>query len=142
MDHQAFCKDFQTACGNKENPIPPMLSHSNDASASPVSTSVKTPNLDFHGIDWFASQNGNAFDPVLFADYRDPQESIMSSEFGFFSDAFPMPDFGGSPVQPLETNLPKKRDLMQEMDEATDGKEQEVVPGETPTQYLTCTKLW
>ena len=48
-----------------------------------------------NGIDWLAQQNGGQFDPVLFGDYREPQEAITSGDYGFFGDSFPRYDFGG-----------------------------------------------
>ena len=140
---KAFCKEFQTACGNKENPVPPMMSSiSNETSAR---TTVAKPFwTDFQGIDWLASQNGGAFDPVLFGDYRDPQETIMNADFGgFFNDAFPIPDFSSPLTTPHETNLPRKKDLMQEIEDQQEGKESEVVvPADAPKQFLTCNMLW
>lgn len=136
-----FCDEFATACGTKENPVPLMMSQSNESSAP--FTAVKTPGLDFHGIDWMATQNGGAFDPVLFADYRDPQDNIMNGEFGnFFDEAFPALDFSTPSTVPLETALPRKRDLMQQIEDQLDGRDPEVVPGETPKQFLTCNMLW
>lgn len=140
---KAFCEIFQTACGNKENPIPLMMSESNVTSAP--STTVKTPGSELPSFDWLASQNGGAFDPVLFADYRDPQESIMNGGFGdFFNDAFPSLDGVTSPAitsQEPNTYLPRKRDLLQEIETQSE-KEPEVVPGETRKQFLTCNMLW
>ncbi len=49
-----------------------------------------------NGIDWMAQQNGGRFDPVLFGDYREPQEAITSGDYGFFSDAFPTYNFSTS----------------------------------------------
>ena len=99
---------------------------------------------DFQGIDWLASQNGGAFDPVLFGDYRDPQESIMNSDFGgFFSDAFPLADFGSPLTTPHETNLPPKKDLMKEIEDRQEGREPEInLSEEAPKQFLTCNMLW
>ena len=142
---EAFCKDFQTACGNKKNPVPPMISESNKSPASASSNhQPTTPGFDSNTIDWFANQNGGVFDPVLFGDYRDPQENIMNGDFGFFDNAFTMPaDLNSeSHTTPLETTLPKKKDLMQQIEDQQAGKEQEVVPGENPKQFLTCNMLW
>jgi AP-1-like factor len=44
-------------------------------------------------FDWLAQQNGGQFDPVLFGDYREPQDAITSGDYGFFSDALPFFDF-------------------------------------------------
>ena len=48
-----------------------------------------------NGIDWLAQQNGGQFDPVLFGDYREPQEAITSGDYGYFSDSFPRYGFSG-----------------------------------------------
>ena len=138
---QAFREQLNTVCGTIDNPIPASFAQPNNASLSP--TLAKTPGSEFQGIDWLAQQNGGAFDPVLFGDYRDPQDNIMSGDFGgFFNDAFPIPDFG-SPLNPTNLATPgRKRDLMQEIEDQQEGKEPEVVPGETPKQLLTCNMLW
>ena len=149
-NQEAFCKDFQTACGNKANPVP--LTMSNVSNEIPALTPALTTqsldsSLDFNGFDWLANQNGGAFDPILFGDYREPQESVMNSDINFFNDAFPaLQDFNSPQNQtqttPLETNLPKKKDLMQEIEDQQAGKEPEVVPGDERQQFLTCNLLW
>ncbi|MCJ1405273.1 DNA-binding transcription factor yap1 [Xylographa trunciseda] len=134
-----FCDQFAKACGTTANPVPLMMSESNETSASSI---VKTPS-DFQGIDWMAAQNGGAFDPVLFADYRDPQDNIMSGDFGaFFDEAFPALDFASPSATVLEPAVPKKRDLMQQIEDQQAGKEIEIVPGEGAKQFLTCNMLW
>lgn len=143
-NHEQFCKEFSKACGNKENPVPPLLFDSNQTPASTTSTGPpQTPLPDAQGFDWLATQNGGGFDPVLFGDYRDPQQSIMNGDFGgFFQDAFDVPDFPSDTAQPLESIQPKKRDLMKEIEDQQAGKQSEVVPGENPKQFLTCNMLW
>ena len=137
---KAFCNLLSTACGTKDNPIPLEMSQSNKTSSAITAT---TPGSDFLGIDWMAQQNGGAFDPVLFGDYRDPQDSIMNGDFGaFFNDAFPIPDLHSPSNTMLEPKLPPKKTLMDEIDEQQSGKEPEVVPGEAPKQFLTCNLLW
>ena len=134
-----FCDDFATACGTTANPVPLMMSKSNGVSASPI---VQIPG-EVQGIDWMAAQNGGTFDPVLFADYRDPQDNIMNGDFGaFFDEAFPALDFASPSTTTLEPRLPKKQDLMQRIEDQQAGKEPEVVPGEGPKQFLTCNMLW
>lgn len=55
---------------------------------------MMSPTNDLNGIDWLAQQNGGQFDPVLFGDYRDPQDNIMNTNLGdFFNDAFLTQDF-------------------------------------------------
>lgn len=107
------------------------------------STTLKNSGTDFQSFDWLASQNGGAFDPILFGDYREPQENIMNGDLGvFFNDAFPTPEFLAPSTSSLETMLPRKRDLMQEIDDQQAGKEPEVVPGDRRKQFLTCNMLW
>ena len=135
----AFCKMLGTACGTIDNPIPQAMNQSNQTSSA---TSVATPSNDLQGFDWLAQQtqqNGGVFDPVLFSDYRDPQETIMnfSGSGDFFNDAFP--DFMGTSGVPLDTTLPKKKDLIKEMDKQAE--KEEVVPGGFK-QFLTCNMLW
>jgi AP-1-like factor len=138
---EQFCEQFAQACGNKDDPIPPTLKQSNIPAAT--ATLTKTPALEFPGFDWMAAQNGGNFNPVLFGDYRDPQENIMSADFGdFFNEAFPMPDIGSPLNVPLEPALPKKVDLMKQIEENANGAEPEVVPADGPKQFLTCNMLW
>ena len=138
----AFCDDFQKACGTKEDPVPLMMIQSNEISAP--SSAVKTPGDEFHGIDWMAAQNGGTFDPILFGDYRDPQDNILNgAEFGaFFDDAFPTPDFASPSASSLDTALPRKKDLMQQIEDQQAGKDSEIVPGNHPKQFLNCNMLW
>ncbi|KAI9844249.1 MAG: DNA-binding transcription factor yap1 [Thelocarpon superellum] len=57
------------------------------------SATLSTPGSDLNGIDWLAQQNGGQFDPVLFGDYREPQDAITSGEYdSYFNEAFPLPD--------------------------------------------------
>jgi len=89
--------------------------------------------IDFNGIDWFAQQNGNQFDPQLFGDYREPQENILSGEGfndSFFNDAFPLPEF----ASPFNTATSPRKDKQVE--------EEEVVPGDDRSQLLTCNNIW
>lgn len=105
---------------------------------------VKSPTTDVNGIDLMAQQNGGQFDPVLFGDYRDPQGSILDSNFGidFFNDAFLSQDFS-TPFNTGEVVSPSpKRDLMKEVEARRDGGNEEVAPEEKPRQFLTCDKIW
>lgn len=125
------------ACGNSNNPIPRTMSESS------ASGNLDNPLLDVNGIDWFAQQNNNQFDPQLFGDYREPQESILSGEgFSdtFFSEAWPLPDFH-SPFNAAQSPAPPKKDLVQQIDEKQN-EEEEVVPGEDTSQMLSCNTIW
>lgn len=102
---------------------------------------AKSPAADINGIDWMAQQNGGAFDPVLFGDYRDPQDNILNNNaFGdFFNDAFPLQDFG----TPYYTgDAPPKKDLMQEIEIRKDASPSELRPENDKKQFLPCDKLW
>ncbi|KAG7007599.1 AP-1-like transcription factor napA [Physcia stellaris] len=111
------------------------------------------------GFDWMAQQNGGQFDPVLFNDYRDPQDNIMNGDFGdFFNDAFLTQDFespfntGEALSDPLQqppaaptattTTASTKPDLMKEVEAAQNANDDpEVVPAEKPS-FINCDKLW
>ncbi|OAL61840.1 bZIP transcription factor AP-1/Yap1 [Trichophyton rubrum] len=94
-------------------------------------------------FDWLAQQNGGHFDPVLFGDYRDPQDAVLSQDFsGFFDDAFPLPDLGAfDAATPGSTaKTPGKTDAPVTTVDIDD--DEEVVPGEDRSQMLSCTKIW
>ncbi|KAK2745162.1 DNA-binding transcription factor yap1 [Onygenales sp. PD_40] len=144
---ETFCKKLGSACGCAENPIPAALSHSNDRLQSPDKNDNNN-NLGEDGLlgfDWLAQQNGGNFDPILFADYRDPQEAVLGQEFGsFFNEAFPLPDLD-SPLhafaEPNSTAAPKN-DLIQQIDHNLEANDEEVVPAVDRSQMMSCTKIW
>lgn len=123
-----FCEKLNMACGNSNNPIPRTISES-------TTGTFHEPGFDINGIDWFAQQNGNQFDPQLFGDYREPQENILANDFsdGFFNDAFSMPEFN-SPYNTATSPATSRKD------KAVD--EEEVVPADDPSQLLTCNTIW
>ena len=88
-----------------------------------------------------AQQNGGTFDPVLFGDYRDPQDNILNnSAFGdFFNDAFPLQDFG-TPYYTGEE--PPKKDLMQEIEVQKTVKSSEKGLPDGKKKLMDCEKLW
>jgi AP-1-like factor len=127
------------ACGNINNPVPAARDKSKSHSvSSDQPASVEDP----VAFDWLAQQNGGQFDPVLFGDWREPQDAVLSQDFGsFFNDAFPLPDLG-SPSHNLSeaaTQQHPKKDLIAQIDSRLD---EEVVPGEDKSQMLSCTKIW
>ena len=130
-----------SACGNTADPIPPILSETNTLSA--FSSSLKSPVSDVNGIDWMAQQNGGQFDPVLFGDYRDPQDNILNNTFDdFFVDAYPSQDFA-SPYNTGDAPAAEpKRDLMKEIEIKQNGTDDEVAPREKPENFMSCDKLW
>ena len=138
---RSFCDKLAIACGNSESPVPCMISMSN-CSAYPTGSAI-TPALGPNSFNWFAQQNGGAFDPILFGDFRESQDAIASQDFGaFFNDAFPLPELG-SPEHNFNevAQSPAKPDLMAQVEAVQDGKE-EVVPAENTSKMITCNKIW
>ncbi len=133
-----FCDKLNMACGNPNNPIPRTMSETRGNSGS-----LETPAFDINGIDWFAQQNGNQFDPQLFGGYREPQENILAGESfndNFFSEAFAPPDFS-SPFNIAPSPVPPKKDLVAQIDEKQI-EDDEVVPGEDRSAMLNCNTIW
>ncbi|THV48131.1 hypothetical protein BGAL_0266g00060 [Botrytis galanthina] len=135
----SFCEKLNMACGNPNNPIPRTMSEPGINSGN-----LETAVFDVNGIDWFAQQNNNQFDPQLFGDYREPQNNVLSNDpfaldDGFFADAFEMPDFN----TPFNVPSPAttKKDLVQQIDEKQN-EDNEVVPGEDRSTMLTCNTIW
>lgn len=97
--------------------------------------------FDTNGINWLAQQNNNGFDPVLFGDYRETQDNVLSQDFGsFFNDAYPLPDLG-SPLHnynDVTAEPTAKNDLMRQVNMAKDAEE--VVPN--TDKPMTCNKIW
>lgn len=170
----SFCEKLNMACGNPRNPIPRAMSNS-AGSKSNGASAQSTPNAGvamtttiatganvtstsdaLKGIDYFATQNGGGFDPVLFGDYRDSQAAIVGDgDFtgGFFNDALPsaIGDFG-SPFN-WDTNMStgltpaiQKPNPMEEAirhaDAIAEGNDEEIVPGDNLDNMLTCHNIW
>lgn len=142
---KSFCAQLGLACGNINNPIPAAREHTmqtpNDSGNTVGSMDGSTD--ESSGIDWLTQQNGGQFDPVLFGDWREPQDAILSQDFGtFFNDAFPLPDLGSPSHNITEaTNEPtQKKDLLSLIDDKLN--EDEVVPGEDKSKMLSCNKIW
>lgn len=147
---KSFCAQLGMACGNIRNPVPAV--RDNRSKSRSVSSGQPTPidgpteggDSQDLGIDWLAHQNGGQFDPVLFGDWREPQDAVLSQDFGsFFNEAFPLPDLG-SPSHNLSEvatdAAPPKKNLVAQIDSKLE--EDEVVPGEDQSQMLSCTKIW
>ncbi|KAL1591685.1 DNA-binding transcription factor yap1 [Paraconiothyrium brasiliense] len=137
-----FCDKLNMACGNTRNPVPRAKSQSD---ARPPAGATKSPATvpDPVGFDFFANQNGGNFDPTLFGDYRDSQNAIVGDgDFsnGFFNDAFPIADYG-SPFHFGDTPAVQKPNPLEEIERIQDGDD-EVVPGDDPSQLLNCHKIW
>ncbi|RAL13737.1 putative bZIP transcription factor AP-1/Yap1 [Aspergillus homomorphus CBS 101889] len=143
---ESFCAQLGMACGNIKNPIPAVRHSSVSATNTPSQPnqgSTETPAPE-PALDVLAQQNGGQFDPVLFGDWREPQDAILSQDFGtFFDDAFPLPDLGSPSHNFSEVTSQQqqpKKNLIAEIDSKLD--EDEVVPGEDQTQMMSCTKIW
>lgn len=135
-----FCDKLNMACGNPNNPVPRTISMS-ETGVNPAN--FDPPLFDINGIDWFAQQNGNQFDPQLFGDYREPQDNILAGETftdNFFSDAFALPEFN-SPFNMAPSPAPPKKDLVQQIDEKQN-EDDEVVPAEDRSKLLNCNTIW
>jgi AP-1-like transcription factor len=133
-----LCHEISRACGCAEDPIPPILNPSNgvDLAGYGNTNGLSSGNE----INWMAQQNGTAFDPVLFGDYRENQDNVLSQDFGtFFNDAYPLPDLG-SPLHNYTEVAPEaaKVDLIRQVDAAKEGEE--VVPAND--NPMTCNKIW
>lgn len=149
---QAFYAELEKACGCAEDPIPPVFArageepHSFQQRTSPENNNGNDGNNnnkdethDPTGLDWLIQQNGGQFDPALFNDYREPQDAVLSQEFGggFFDDAFPFPnfDYGGPPAPP-------KTDMAGQVDFNLSAPNDEVVPADDRSKMMSCTKIW
>ncbi|ESZ89908.1 BAP1, transcription factor bZIP [Sclerotinia borealis F-4128] len=135
----SFCEKLNMACGNPNNPIPVTMSEPGINSGNEV-----TATFDVNGIDWFAQQNNNQFDPQLYGDYREPQNNVLLNDpfaldDGFFADAFDMPDFNSPFNVPSPTAT--KKDLVTQIDEKQN-EDEEVVPGEDRSTMLSCNTIW
>lgn len=143
----SFCEKLKMACGTPSNPVPRTMSESGVTSGNfqTLDFGLKTPSFDINGIDWFAQQNGNQFDPQLFGDYRESQNNILTGglyDDSFFAEAFSLPEFNSSsPFNLTASPAAPKKDLVQEIDQKLN-QEEEVVPGEDRSKLLTCNSMW
>lgn len=98
--------------------------------------------LDFsnNSFDWMVQQNnGGQFDPQLFGDYREPQENIMANPTfdDLFNDSLEADFF--TPYNMASPNLPKKTNIIDEIDAAKDNVDDD--PTMTKTN-MSCNQLW
>lgn len=135
----SFCAQLGLACGNISNPIPAVRNSSVSATNTPQEQPAQSEDA---GLDLLAQQNGGQFDPVLFGDWREPQDAVLSQDFGtFFDDAFPLPDLGSPSHNFNELMDPSahKKNPVAGLDKLD---EDEVVPGEDQSQMMSCNKIW
>lgn len=97
-----------------------------------------------------AQQNGGQFDPALFGDYRDPQDAVLSNDFGgFFDDAFALPDLGasnfysyGDTASPVPKADLSKETLENKINEAPKDVAAEKTASSKRPAWVTCGNLW
>ena len=89
-----------------------------------------------------AQQNGGQFDPVLFGDYRDPQDNILNTFGDYFNDAFPLNDFASPYNAGDAISQPGKKDFMKEIEVQRNGSPGKMPKTEADKQYLGFDKLW
>jgi AP-1-like factor len=98
--------------------------------------------LDFNNnsFDWLVQQNnGGQFDPQLFGDYREPQESVMThSTFDdLFNDSLEADFF--TPYNIANSpNHPKKMNLIDEID----AKQNSIDDDPSNKSNMSCNQLW
>lgn len=157
-----FCEKLSMVCGSSDNPVPRTIAKSPEmqfpiaTTTNTFGTTGQTPNYDYNSLDWFAAQNNNAFDPQLFGDYRESQDSILSNTLyddTFFNEAFALPadmntfNFDpsvavASPDEIAHPDTCPKKGLMAQIDDKLAGNDddEEVVPSDG--NMLTCTTMW
>lgn len=148
-----FCEKLGAiACGNPRNPVPVDLDSNTLPNLNEVIPKPDASARNSYNISTMAAQNGGAFDPVLFNDYRDPMtQSNIDLNMSFFDDAFPISGFSlGSPL-PESPEIEKKEMEMkknapaglQEVDEAESDDDEAFLPQAKPDHNLmSCNKIW
>jgi AP-1-like transcription factor len=150
----SFCAKLGKACGCVDDPVPAMLKEQQSNGFAQISGKFDSTVADnLLSFDWIAQQNGGSFDPVLFNDYREPQDAILSQDFGsFFNEAFPLPDLGSplhnfndattsSATQFTTATAPApKSNLVAKIDSQLNADD--VVPGMDRSQMMDCAKIW
>lgn len=147
-----LCKEISRTCGCVEDPVPPILQ---EPTSNELALGFNTANFNSTNnvnafetnTSWLPNNIATDFDPVLFGDYREAQDNILSQDFGsFFNDAYPLPDLGSplhnySDVAPEQASNggPIRIDLLKQVEAAKEGNE-EVVPN--TDKPMTCNKIW
>lgn len=121
----------------QEELVTPIASQPSGTSAQPS----KPLAVDVNGIDWLAQQNGGQFDPVLFGDYREPQDALAAGEYGFFGDVFPLFDFGSALNDMSTPGSAPKSNLMQEVESKQNAEVEASAPGKDDAFEAKCKKL-
>ena len=103
---------------------------------------IRSPVADVNGFDWMAQQNGGQFDPVLFGDYRDPQDNIVNSFGDYFNDAFPNNDFASPYNTGDMISQPPRKDFIKEIEVPNQRIPNGTVLSPEERKFLGCDKLW
>jgi len=93
-------------------------------------------------MNWLTSSTNFQFDPQLFGDYRESQESVLASkglDDSFFNDAFEMDFTTPYNVAVPPVVQPKKGGLLDQIDAA---KESDSDITTVTGQQLTCNNIW
>jgi AP-1-like factor len=98
-------------------------------------------NVDFNNasnFDWLAQQNGGNFDPQLFGDYREPQESILSNPSfdELFNDSLDADFF--TPYNVAPSPALHKKNLIDEIDAQKDDFDDKMAK----KADMSCNQLW
>ncbi|PHH90318.1 hypothetical protein CDD83_3992 [Cordyceps sp. RAO-2017] len=96
--------------------------------------------IESPSFDWLANQNGGQFDPQLFGDYREPQDSILSNPNldDFFNDALDadfMTPYNLPPAATAAAATAPKKNLIDEIDAKLD----EDLPKD---KNVKCAEIW
>ncbi|RMZ83141.1 hypothetical protein DV738_g1380, partial [Chaetothyriales sp. CBS 135597] len=90
--------------------------------------------------------NLSEFDPILFGDYRESQDNLLSQDFGsFFNDAYPLPDLGSPShnFNELSTDqtvaVSARAALMKQAEITKDDNDEAASDSYRP---MTCNKIW
>ena len=139
---KTFCEQLGLACGNKNNPVP-AIRRAESQTPNEQQTNEPQAHPQLSDIDWFSQQSGAQFDPLLFGDWREPQDSLFSQEFGdFFNDAYTnMAEVDNGSERNGGQTSSKNNDLISQIDKQQEADDEEVVPGEK-SQLLSCNKIW
>lgn len=107
-------------------------------------TQFSNVNFDNTNFDWLAQQNGGQFDPQLFGDYREPQNSILANPSfdDFFNDAADSDFFTPFNMAPTPTLAAPatKKNICDEIDAQKDTVHEE--PGQVEKTNMSCNQIW
>ncbi|EGY17906.1 hypothetical protein VD0002_g3820 [Verticillium dahliae] len=113
----------------------------NNSSNSNFGHFASVDNISF---DWLAQQNGGQFDPQLFGDYRDTQNTVLPTatfDDSFFNDALDTDFFMPYNMAPSPAVSKKSNNLIDQIDAANNADDEVAKPDQIETNYG-CTKVW